>query len=71
LIIDSAWSKERQIYREKEGMQKRKLDDGRVFSIYKRYFDIGELDHVLEPYGFHQKESYFGDAFLALVLETK
>ncbi|MFW9980239.1 MAG: class I SAM-dependent methyltransferase [Candidatus Thorarchaeota archaeon] len=68
MIIDSSWSGERQQYREKEGLQKRRLDDGREFSIFKRYFAMGELDQLLSSFGFIVKRSYFGRAFLALVL---
>ncbi len=71
LIIDSSWSSERQKYRKKEEMQMRKLDDGREFSIFKRYFEIDELEHVLSQYGYHAKQRYFGNAFLTIVLELK
>ncbi len=69
MLIDSSWSKTRQIYREKEGFQKRKLDDGREFSIFKKYFESDELSQIVISRGFTVIHQYFGDAFLAIIAE--
>jgi len=65
LIIDSAWSATRAQYRNKHGMQERALSNGRVFSIYKRYFTLDELSALMYRYGFDVTSSYAGDVFLA------
>lgn len=64
LIIDSAWSATRARCRNKHGMQERTLNDGRVFSIYKRYFTLDELSALMHRYGFDVTSSYSGDVFL-------
>ena len=69
LIIDSVWSTARARHREKEGMQKRVLNDGRVFSIYKHYFTPDELRGILEQQGVDVKSSYVGDVFMAMIGE--
>ncbi|KPK68596.1 hypothetical protein AMJ87_11670 [candidate division WOR_3 bacterium SM23_60] len=65
LIIDSAWSATRARFRNKHGMQERALSDGRVFSIYKRYFTLDELSALMHRHGFDVTSSYAGDVFLA------
>jgi ubiquinone/menaquinone biosynthesis C-methylase UbiE len=37
LILDSVWSEERARVKQKEGIQKRMLNNGRCFQVYKRY----------------------------------
>lgn len=71
LIIDSAWSDERQIYREKEGEQHRKLNDGREFTIFKKYFERDEFGLLLKKNGYRIKHEFFGDAFFAVLAERK
>lgn len=39
IILDSSWTGERALTRSKEGPQSRTLNDGRKFTILKRYFD--------------------------------
>lgn len=65
LIIDSAWSATRARYRNKHGMQERALGNGRVFSIYKRYFTLDELSALMHRHGFDVTSSYAGEVFLA------
>ncbi len=69
LIIDSVWGPLRQLQRKKEGMQERTLNDGRVFSIYKRYFTPDELCGILEQQGIVVTSSYVGDVFMAMIGE--
>jgi demethylmenaquinone methyltransferase/2-methoxy-6-polyprenyl-1,4-benzoquinol methylase len=67
LIIDSTWSAFRARSRNKDGMQKRVLNDGRVFSIYKRYFTLDELFALMHRHGFDVTVSYTGDVFCAAI----
>ena len=66
LWIDGAWSQERAKYREKEGTQLRRLENGREFSIYKRYFTVGEACTVLDAQKFEIKSTYEGSVFFAV-----
>ena len=65
IFIDSAWTKKRQPYREKEGLQKRVLNDGRIFTTYKRYFDKPDIEELFRKYHFELESFYMGDVFLA------
>ncbi len=67
MIVDSAWNDERKKYRDKEGMQERKLNDGRMFTIYKRYFEKSDIDEMAEKYGFRVESFHAGKAFIAAV----
>jgi cyclopropane fatty-acyl-phospholipid synthase-like methyltransferase len=67
LIIDSVWSATRARCRNKDGMQQRTLSDGRVFSIYKRYFTLDELSKLMLQSGFEMTSSYAGEVFLAAI----
>ena len=71
MIIDSAWSKKRQKYRKKEGIQERVLSDGRTFNVYKRYFDQPDIEEMFRRYLFTLKSSYMGDVFLAAIGENR
>jgi ubiquinone/menaquinone biosynthesis C-methylase UbiE len=70
MFIDSAWSRIRQQYRQKEGLQERSLNDGRIFTIYKRYFDKSDIEGMFERYGFKLESSYMGDIFVAVIGEN-
>jgi ubiquinone/menaquinone biosynthesis C-methylase UbiE len=70
LFIDSSWSKWRSRYREKEGFQERILNDGRKFTIYKRYFTKEEVRFIFKKYRFKLISFYFGDAFFAVIGEN-
>ncbi len=71
MLIDSAWSKKRSQYREKEGFQERTLNDGRKFTIYKRYFDSSDVEKMFKKYLFELESFYIGDVFLAAVGRIK
>jgi gamma-glutamylcysteine synthetase len=66
MLVDSAWSDMRSRYRKKEGMQERVLNDGRKFSVYKRYFDRADIMIIFERYRFRLKSYYIGDVILAV-----
>ena len=63
MVIDSAWSKRRQQYRQKEGVQERALNDGRTFSIYKRYFSKSNIEKTLHRHHFQLDSYWEGDAW--------
>ena len=69
MLIDSVWNERRQRYREKEGIQERVLSDGRLFRIYKRYFEKRDVEEMLERYGFRMESCYVGDALIAAIAE--
>ena len=69
LFIDSAWNKERQKHRKKEGIQERVLNDGRVFKIYKRYFDKLDIEKMFQRYNFEIKACYVGKAMISIIAE--
>jgi ubiquinone/menaquinone biosynthesis C-methylase UbiE len=69
LIIDSAWNEERKQYRKKEGVQKRVLNDGRVFKIYKRYFEKLDIEKMSGKYNFEIKSCYVGKAMISTIVE--
>ncbi len=70
MFIDSAWSRKRQQYRKKEGMQERVLNDSSIFTIYKRYFDKSDIEEMFEKYRFKLESFYMGDVFLAVIGEN-
>jgi hypothetical protein len=70
MFIDRAWDKRRKQYREKEGIQERVLNDGRIFKIYKRYFKKSDVKEMFERYNFIIKSYYTGDAFIAAIVEN-
>ncbi len=67
LIIDSTWTKVRAKSQNKEDVSERRLNDGRSFKIYKRYFDTGDLPALLESHGITVKDSFFGNSFAAVI----
>lgn len=69
MLIDSAWNRSRQRYRQKEGVQERVLD-GRVFRVYKRYFDELDLEEMLRRYTFEVISCYTGEALIAAIAES-
>ncbi len=71
LYIDSSWSKWRSQYRKKEGFHERILNDGRKFTIYKRYFNKSDVKNMFKKYHFKIKSFYFGDAFFAVIGENE
>jgi ubiquinone/menaquinone biosynthesis C-methylase UbiE len=70
MLIDSAWNKRREKYREKEGIQERVLNDGRIFRIYKRYFEKSDVEEMLKRYNFKVRSYYVGEALIAAIAES-
>jgi ubiquinone/menaquinone biosynthesis C-methylase UbiE len=70
MFIDSTWNRRRQQYREKEGIQERVLNDGRIFRIYKRYFEKSDVEEMFKRYDFEVKSYYVGDALIAAMAES-
>ncbi|UCD04717.1 MAG: class I SAM-dependent methyltransferase [candidate division WOR-3 bacterium] len=66
LWIDGSWSPIRKKYRDKSGLQERKLENGRAFSIFKRYFDEHDIESFLHENSLVRKAFYFGDVFFAV-----
>ena len=69
MIIDSAWNEQRRRHREKEGVQERVLD-GRVFRVYKRYFDESYVEEMFRRCKFEVTSHYTGEALIAEVAES-
>ncbi len=65
-IIDSAWSSQRMRTRKKEGMQKRTLNDGRAYTLYKKYFDKSDVERMFKRYHLRLKSCWTGNAFLVV-----
>jgi ubiquinone/menaquinone biosynthesis C-methylase UbiE len=70
MLIDSGWNKRREQYREKEGIQERVLNDGRIFRIYKRYFEKSDVEEMLKRYNFKARSYYVGEALIAAIAES-
>jgi demethylmenaquinone methyltransferase/2-methoxy-6-polyprenyl-1,4-benzoquinol methylase len=66
LIMDSAWTGVRSQFNAKVERQERRLNDGTVLDIYKRYFDRADISAWPSKYHVSTKIEYFGDAFLAV-----
>lgn len=70
MFIESAWNKRRQRYQEKEGVQERVLNNGRIFRVYKRYFDKPAVEEMFEWYKFEVISYYTGEAIIAAIAES-
>lgn len=66
LVLDSAWSAERARFNAKVGRQRRRLNDGTEFDIYKRYCDAQDISGWEERYGVRLALEHFGAAFFAV-----
>jgi ubiquinone/menaquinone biosynthesis C-methylase UbiE len=66
LILDSAWSLERARFNAKSERQRRRLNDGTTFDIYKRYIDRQDIVEWETKYGVATTIEHFGAAFLAV-----
>jgi ubiquinone/menaquinone biosynthesis C-methylase UbiE len=72
MIVDSYWSERRRAGgRKKEGEQERTLNDGRVFAIYKKYFDKADIEAMLERHRFKLKSLHVGDMFIAAAADRR
>ena len=65
LWIDGSWSETRKKYRAKVGCQTRTLNDGRSFTIFKRYYDARDVRRVLKNNSFVLHSLYMGKVFFA------
>lgn len=65
LIFDSAWNEERAKTREKEGLHRRELGDGRVFEVYKKYFEVEDIAEMARRYQFSVTVEHVGKVFIA------
>lgn len=69
MFIDSAWNQTRQQYQQKEGVQERVLKDGRIFKIYKRYFEIADIEEMYRRNNLKINTYYIGQAMIAAIGE--
>jgi ubiquinone/menaquinone biosynthesis C-methylase UbiE len=65
LWIDGSWSQTRKKHRAKEGSQKRTLNDGRSFTVFKKYYDEKDIQAVANKYSFTLHSLYMGEVFFA------
>jgi ubiquinone/menaquinone biosynthesis C-methylase UbiE len=70
MIIDGYWSARRK-GRKKEGVQERTLSNGRVFKVYKKYFDESDIKKTMTQHQFTTKSLYVGDMFIAAIAERQ
>jgi ubiquinone/menaquinone biosynthesis C-methylase UbiE len=66
LILESAYSAERERFNAKVERQERRLNDGARFEIYKRYVDRDDIAAWAETYGATMSIEHFGTAFVAV-----
>jgi ubiquinone/menaquinone biosynthesis C-methylase UbiE len=66
LVLDSVWSDERARFNTKVERQQRRLNDGSLFEIYKRYCDRADIARWSAQYGMAVHIEYFGRAFFAV-----
>jgi ubiquinone/menaquinone biosynthesis C-methylase UbiE len=66
LILDSSWSPERGAVNHKIEHQRRHLNDGTTFDIYKRYCDRDDIARWAMEYGLELNVEHFGPAFFAV-----
>ena len=65
MLIDSVWNVSLRGQRGRRGSQKRRLNDGRTFRIYKRYFEMADIEKMFEQYRIELEACYLGEAFLS------
>jgi len=68
-VIDSVWSEARKPHRQRDGLERRSLSDGRSFSIRKKYYDRPELESLLSRHGFATQSVYSGNVFIAVLAQ--
>jgi ubiquinone/menaquinone biosynthesis C-methylase UbiE len=66
LILDSAWSPTRARFNAKNERQRRRLNNGTEFDIYKRYFDEQDVSVWTDKYSVTTSIEHVGAAFLAV-----
>jgi SAM-dependent methyltransferase len=67
VIIDSVWNDERATTRRRAGLQKRRLNDGREFDIYKRYFTKEDLKDMAREHRMNLDVIQEGRVFITAV----
>ncbi len=67
MVIDSIWSRRRQQYRQKEGVQERSLNDGHIFAVYKRYLSESDIEETLLRHHFQLDSYRAGDAWFTAI----
>jgi ubiquinone/menaquinone biosynthesis C-methylase UbiE len=68
MVIDSYWSERRRTGGKKRaGEQKRTLNDGRAFKVYKKYFIESDIEGMLARHRFTCESLHVGDMFIAAV----
>jgi len=65
VVLESVWNDERAKTRPKEGPHVRRLNDGREFEIYKRYFETQDVADFQKRYGLECKVEHIGRVFIA------
>ncbi len=65
MLIDSVWNEMRRQTSEKEGRVMRRLNDGRTFAIYKKYFDRSEVEEMYRRNDIDLEAFHFGNVFFA------
>ena len=71
MIVDSIWGAQRREGRKKEGEQKRILNDGRSFKIYKKYLEPSDIEAMSIKFHFDLEQLYTGQVFIAAVMTNK
>ncbi len=71
LIFDSTWNEERARTREKQGKHQRKLNNGRAFDIYKRYFEKDDIIRMGKQYRLTLSLGHVGRIFIAATGKLK
>jgi ubiquinone/menaquinone biosynthesis C-methylase UbiE len=66
LILDSVWSEERAKVKQKEGVQKRMLNNGRCFQVYKRYLSREEVALMETKYNLDLTIRYWGRVYFSV-----
>ena len=66
LVLDSAWTDLRRRFNGKSGRQRRLLNDGTPFEIYKRYIDSRDIAAWGERHRASTRIDYFGQALCAV-----
>jgi demethylmenaquinone methyltransferase/2-methoxy-6-polyprenyl-1,4-benzoquinol methylase len=66
LILDSAWSSERARVNAKVERQERRLNDGSLFQVYKRYLDRRDIHEWATKHRVATSIEHFGAAFVAV-----
>lgn len=67
VIIDSIWTDERGAVRSRAGLQKRRLNDGREYEIYKRYFTRKDFKDMVREHKINLAVVQEGRVFLTAV----